>query len=673
MQRVDATKLLRALLDEHGLNHWRIRLSMDVRGKFLGFCSHKDNCIILNAHHIDTHPDDEVTDTIKHEVARALCGPNVAHGPEWQEKAKQVGARPIECGFLSVNPAIVDALRSGADVEVTFEEYTVKTPKYTVTRLQDKCPTCGKVAKEKSSIDTTGLEGNIRIIFLECGHQIVKVLESQSPFEKLIFDGDSTCNHTWNKTKCIECGAKRLYPFQIEGARALENAGGRLALFDEMGLGKTIQALAFLAFKKEERWPFLWVTKAGTMYQHLKEIVRVLGDTAIPYPLTKGTMKPVKGLNHIASYDVFRRMDMSVFAEAGFKTIVLDECQAIKNPDSQRTKAIRILAKHIPSVIPMSGTFWKNRGSEAFVVLNLLDPTKFWSFKDFRDRYVTTYWDGAREKEGGLKKDFLKGVTHIAIRRERTEVLPELPLVNRTEIKCEVPAHAREIYNQEADALVRDLQDAVLEGRENSFQEQGSILQHLVVMRQVVGIAKVDTTVEYAKEFLEETDRKLVVFVHHIKCGELILGQLTKWCAENDFPQPLSLSAALSPEERSKVQDLFNGPSSRLLIASTQASGEGLNLQTCSDCVMHERQWNPANEEQAEGRFIRIGQMANSVNAVYIHGDDTIDTDLNDIVERKRVQFHVSMNKGEMPTWVQVDIVKELARRIAEKRRKEVK
>ena len=62
---------------------------------------------------------------------------------------------------------------------------------------------------------------------------------------------------------------------------------------------------------------------------------------------------------------------------------------------------------------------------------------------------------------------------------------------------------------------------------------------------------------------------------------------------------------------------------------SQLASGEGLNLQTCCDCVMHERQWNPGKEEQCEGRFIRIGSTATSVSAVYTHmeGLTAIDAD----------------------------------------------
>ena len=71
---------------------------------------------------------------------------------------------------------------------------------------------------------------------------------------------------------------------------------------------------------------------------------------------------------------------------------------------------------------------------------------------------------------------------------------------------------------------------------------------------------------------------------------------------------------------------------------------------------MHERQWNPANEEQAEGRFIRIGQTAQSVNAVYMHADGTCDTDLHSIIEHKRVAFHNSMNNNQMAVWNEADI-----------------
>jgi len=82
--------------------------------------------------------------------------------------------------------------------------------------------------------------------------------------------------------------------------------------------------------------------------------------------------------------------------------------------------------------------------------------------------------------------------------------------------------------------------------------------------------------------------------------------------------------------------------------------------------VMHERQWNPSKEEQCEGRFIRIGSAATSVNAVYanLDGITAIDAQFDNIVERKRVQFHNAMNKGEAVKWNEDSLMKELGQTI---------
>lgn len=540
-----------------------------------------------------------------------------------------------------------------------------------ITRLQDKCTTCGKIAKVKSSVEVKTSFGRKKVITLECLHVIFQDCDSQSDFENFTFDGSPDCKHVWNKTVCLKCNAKKLFPYQIEGARSLEKANGRLGIFDEMGLGKTIQALAYLKFN-ESAFPYLWVTKSGIKYQHAKEIVRLLGKEYFPQVIMTGrdTLIPnMKG--YLASYDMFRNLkSLDMFREAGIKTLVLDECQAIKNSDSSRTACIRVIAKDVPNIIPLSGTFWKNRGSEAFVTLNLLDPKRFYSYETFKKTKVSYYWQGNKEKEGGLLPGFMKEISDIAIRRERKDVMPELPLISRTKLLTEVPEHARSVYKEEEDKLIASWNDAVIGGEEDSFDTQRKIMESLIIMRQIVGLAKVNSTVEFAKEFLEETDRKLVIFVHHKKCGELIANQLTEYCKAEQITLPLVLNAELNSIERIHVQDKFNSSSYRLMIASTLASGEGLNLQTCSDCIMHERQWNPANEEQAEGRFIRIGQLANTVNATYVHGDDTVDTILDGIVENKRIHFHNSMNSGELITWNESNIITDLARAISDRRKK---
>lgn len=668
MTRNEATQFLRDKLNEYNLSDWHIRLSADLTRPFLGMCSYKDKCIILNSFHIDTHPTEEVKDTILHEVAHALT-PLCGHNAIWAAKAKEIGCTNTSpCASYGFSPEAIDAIRSGADLEITFEEEIIRTPKYKIHKLQNKCKVCGKVAIEKSRKEFLSNDELKILIIFECGHVEIKNSDSKSPFHKLIFDGDEKCKHEWNNTICFKCNAKRLYPYQIEGARALERANGRLAIFDEMGLGKTIQVLAYLKYN-EDAFPYLWVTKSGIKYQHAKEIIRVLGLKYFPHILVKGTDIPIPGFKgYLCSYDLFRRQNLSMWEDAGIQTIVLDECQAIKNPDSSRTQSIRQVAKRIPKIIPLSGTPWKNRGSEFFVVLNMLDPSNFDSYEGFKRNWVSEYYDGNVLKEGGIKNPerFKEKIKHIAIRRERTEVMPELPLINRTRLICEVPDTVRSVYNEEKQKLIDNYNEAVIGGEEDSFANRAKMMQNLIVMRQIIGIAKVDSTVEFVKEFLEETDRKIVVFVHHKKCGEMIKNQLTTFCKENNYPAPVVLTAELASEDRFAVQEKFNSNQCRLMIASTLASGEGLNLQTCSDCIVHERQWNPANEEQAEGRFIRIGQKAQSVNATYVHGEDTIDTILDSIVEKKRIAFHNTMNKGQMATWdessLMSDLIKELVK-----------
>ena len=95
------------------------------------------------------------------------------------------------------------------------------------------------------------------------------------------------------------------------------------------------------------------------------------------------------------------------------------------------------------------------------------------------------------------------------------------------------------------------------------------------------------------------------------------------------------------------------------MIASTQAAGEGLNLQFCSDSIMLERQWNPPREEQAEARFHRFGQM-NSVSVTYMIASGTIDEYFTELVEHKRAIIAETMDNREIK-WEENSLMKELA------------
>jgi Superfamily II DNA/RNA helicases, SNF2 family len=681
MTRNEAVQFAHDTLNQYGLRDWHVRLTTDMSGGFLGMCVHKDKCLIISALHIDIHDEKSVKNTIRHEVAHALT-PGHSHDSIWRDKAREIGCDNTEpCSNLSFTPEAIDAIRSGATLEVEIEEQIIRTPKYKVTRLQQKCEECGKVAVEKRSYDL----GGTRVIELRCGHNIFRKLPKVTPYEKFISaDADPKCEHKWQKNFCQLCDAKRPFKFQVDAMRFIEtglaiNKG--IGVFDEMGLGKTIDIFGYIKYHTEAQ-PVLFVVKSGIIFQMYCQSMIWLGDNFVGQVIRTSADPVIKNLKlYFISYDLLvpktrklksgkivqQGFDIQKLLDRKFQTIVLDECQLIKNPDSSRTQQVRRLVKEIPRVVPLSGTPWKNRGSEFYPVLQMIAPMKFNSHQGFIDRWVEFHWEGNKYKEGGIRNipAFKEYVKDIIIRREYNDVMDEYPEVTRTLHYFELDGVKQEMYDEEVSDFVKWWNAKIIGGEETDAFGSDNIAAKIQRMRHILGIAKIPATLEYVADFVEETDRKLVIFVHHIDVGQILYDKLKEEYG-NDMPV-LKLTANLSSEDRFELQNKFNSSSRALMVASTLAAGEGINLQTCSDAILHERQWNPANEDQAApGRFKRIGQLSSHINVVCVTGHDTVDDFFHGIVEKKRKYFHSVHNASEMPVWNHNDIMHELGQAIVD-------
>lgn len=562
--------------------------------------------------------------------------------------------------------------------------------------IHNTCPICGKVAREEKVTNIPLTDGSIRkFVHLTCGHFTSNtIVEGMSSYATMMSnDWDprvSSCAHEFptkeecelnidlRSNQCKKCNEFKLFNYQVEGAEFVERGikgGTGAAVFDEMGLGKTVQSLAYLKFHPEAA-PVLFIVKSKIRLQWAKEIYRWLGIKHFPQIITSSTDAIIPNMrSYIIAFDMLvgRSKKKKVKSDLGFtyeektpggfpaekldfiKTVVIDEVQQIKNTDSERTKRVLRLCQG-KTVIALSATPWKNRGGEFFTVLNLLDPTKFNSYQGFLDEWVDFYFDGAYTKQGGLRKDklpmFKEHIKDIVIRREISDVDIEMPSVKRTIQYTELDAVEQIAYEHETSEFVQWYTDKIVNGEEDSFEASANILAKLARMRHITGLAKIPATLEFAEEFYEMNDRKLVIFVHHHDVGDIIYRELRKM-----FPKLLVLK-----DDQPNFESKFQNASRAFLVASTLASGEGLNLQTCGDAILHERQWNPQNEDQAApGRFRRIGATHKTVNVTFMTAAGTVDEILADIVERKRAYFHNAMNKGEMPEFIEKSMAKELA------------
>ena len=569
-------------------------------------------------------------------------------------------------------------------------------PQYKVTRLQDKCPECGKVAKEKFSIQTFDKDGNeVKLITLECFHILKKIIPRATPFESIVSNGwkedIKNCKHEWNKNQCIKCGEYKLYQFQIVGARAAESGLATqrgFGIFDDMGLGKTVQALGLIKFHSDQYTPCMVVTKSAIKFQWFKQAVRWLGPGYISQIISTSRDYLMPGLKlYIIPYDLLRRFPREKLHKLGIRLVILDECQQIKNPDSARTQEVRklISSNEGCKVLPLSGTPWKNRGNEFFPVLNMMDPVKFHSHQHYLDIWVDYYWQGNKKKMGGIRRPdkFREYTSGMLIRREYNEVMDEFPEVNRMKLNIQLSELEQSAYDDSVSEFVAWYNQAIIDGVEEQLSGI-AILAKMARLRHITGLAKIPATLTFIEEFIEDyPEKKLVVFVHHKDVGVITYDCLNE-CDKTKNPdwwelakelkesgvEVLKLNAEMNDEQRFNAQETFNKSPKAILIASTLACGEGLDLQTCADSIMHERQWNPQNEDQASpGRFRRIGQTSSVINITFPQAEGTIDEHLDILVEDKRRQFHQVMNKGEAPNWSQDEIAHKLAEMIVQKHR----
>jgi SNF2 family DNA or RNA helicase len=513
--------------------------------------------------------------------------------------------------------------------------------KQKTTIIKKACPYCGALASVKSK--TTF---NLKVkSLLECGHTLIEILEDKAkPWTVKSLSG------------------KEPFPYQYKTLDFTVDSNFRTGIFHEQGVGKTICSLIAVAKYPEKLMPFAVICKSSLKVQWWKEILDWTGQPA--QVISNGSDKAFPGLfkAYVISYDLLKSKDF--FSDLNLKLVILDECQQIKNGQAKRTKALREAIKDIPHVIALSGTPIKNHAGEYFPVLNILDPITFHSQAAFERDYCDTYSSGYGYKVGGLNRfrtdEFKKITDQFIIRYERNEVLPDLPKIFRKNYFVELGEEVEQAYKKAYLDFKEEYENA--EDNGTKFEEQGNLLAKLNRLRHLTGIAKVLPVTDFVEEFLKETDKKICLFVHHKDVGLGLYNNISNVCRRQGIKMPVSLTSEnAGTDVGMRIDEIWKSdPSIRVMIASTLSAGEGKNWQMCSDAIIVERQWNPANEEQAEGRFPRPGATAESISVTYALALGTPDEYLAEIVERKREICKKTMG-SESVIWNQSSVIKELS------------
>ena len=124
-----------------------------------------------------------------------------------------------------------------------------------------------------------------------------------------------------------------------------------------------------------------------------------------------------------------------------------------------------------------------------------------------------------------------------------------------------------------------------------------------------------------------EPDLKVLIFTEFVPTQEM----LQRFLSDRGF-SVVCLNGSMDMDERIRAQDRFTNKA-RVMI-STDAGGEGLNLQFCHVVINYDIPWNPMRIEQRIGRVDRIGQEYH-VRAINFVFQGTVEHRVRQVLEEK--------------------------------------
>src|SRR5947209_15308840 len=89
---LEVQKLAGDLLAAHGLDGWTF--AFNRRKRAMGYCYYGSKTVELSVYFVESNPDAVIRDTLLHEIAHALVGPEHGHDRAWKEKCLELGAKP---------------------------------------------------------------------------------------------------------------------------------------------------------------------------------------------------------------------------------------------------------------------------------------------------------------------------------------------------------------------------------------------------------------------------------------------------------------------------------------------------------------------------------------------------------------------------------------------------
>ncbi len=443
--------------------------------------------------------------------------------------------------------------------------------------------------------------------------------------------------------------------------RVLREMRGRAILADEVGLGKTVEAgmvLKEYAIRGLVR-RVLVLTPPALRTQWLEEMREKF---LLPFEVL-GSVRDWERLPFvIASLDTAKREPHGAAARGiAWDLVVVDEAHRLKNRESRNWRFVAGL--HKKYMLLLTATPIQNDMDELFNLVSLLKPGQLHTYEEFVTRYV-----GSPDGRVPARVPELRGRLRDVMVRNRRGISFTLPPRRVHSLPVRLSPEERRLYDDVTD-FVRDawglsvgrlpltakltlivlqreigsstfaaartlakLQDSPMFGPDERERLAGLARQALAISENVKA--------SRLRGFLGASDEKTLVFTQYLQTLEYVRRVL-----EADGVSVAVYHGGLSPAAKDAAVRAFRD--GRRVFLSTEAGGEGRNLQFARTLVNYDLPWNPLRIEQRIGRVHRLGQER-EVHVVNLWALDTVEAYLMELLDRKIHMFELVVGELDL-------------------------
>lgn len=456
-----------------------------------------------------------------------------------------------------------------------------------------------------------------------------------------------------------------LRPYQQTGfawLSYLAELGFGSCLADDMGLGKTIQVLAFLErlrVSDSAKPHVLLVVPASLVGNWTHELEKFAPglDYKVLYGESAARInRDWQGIESDKLPEDFPTLCITTYAMAQkidlvktvhWDVLILDEAQAIKNPNTKQTKELKVVPAG--TRIALTGTPIENDLSNLWSLFDFLNPGLLGTAKEFK-----TYVDNLDDSASGYAP-LRQTISPFILRRLKTDrsIIKDLPEKTEIPFYAELTHKQIVLYSQVTNELEETLDNADFQLSKRS----GLVLATITKLKQICNhpdqylgqngyldkdSGKFQMLQELCQTIYEKRERVLVFTQFREMCEPL-----NRYLSVV-FERPgLVIHGQVPAKKRTQLVEQFQGEDYvPYMILSLKAGGTGLNLTAANNVIHFDRWWNPAVENQATDRAFRIGQTKN-VMVYKLICQQTLEERIDEIINSKSKLLNDVVGEGE--------------------------